>query len=467
MQKGFGVLQILLGIFVLAILGGGAYFIAKKPTASIQTGSESRAYSSMTLGLGQEAIGPYTDTFLLSNIGTSTVTIEIGARSLCDSAGTCMQVFALPRPSVLTIGATTTTPNGNIVELIAFTDRTANIEINPTSAPAGQAESSYFFDRGGPVPPDSLVVSSSSNPTLVPGMQKYTDADFGFSFWYPSTWKVTGEYVENQNEFPGGKVAGQLNVSDGKNILTIKKYASSLRSITDETATNEVCGNTKCDGVTYYFDVDRHEWMRYYSSSPNNPSAPNVTHNTMGGLHMFPGSGPNNPATTIVPLSAQHFLVVSGNLSGDGYKNQIPLVNTISAADPTVATPWDDVNQTEAVKMEARAYGLEKDSWYENPGWIDLQVGQTALNPFDGSDPESYESVTLNSVSADGANITFVHRAITCVLCGLQIYRATAQRLMLMLNQPDSSLGIFTLRQVGTNQDTHKPFAVTIEIGKH
>lgn len=36
---------------------------------------------------------------------------------------------------------------------------------------------------------------NSSQPTSVTGMSKYADSEFGFSFWYPSGWKVTKENV--------------------------------------------------------------------------------------------------------------------------------------------------------------------------------------------------------------------------------------------------------------------------------
>jgi len=37
-------------------------------------------------------------------------------------------------------------------------------------------------------------VQTSAQSISVPGMSEYTDSNFGFSFWYPSSWSVkTGE----------------------------------------------------------------------------------------------------------------------------------------------------------------------------------------------------------------------------------------------------------------------------------
>ncbi len=187
-----------------------------------------------------------------------------------------------------------------------------------------------------------IVVDSSTNGTQssisVPGMQKYTDTDFGFSFWYPSGWTVS-----QTTAHPGGLGYGgnplqdpipTLQVSNGTKTIVIAKIAS-------QSGVYDECG--KCSRRTY-FDASLHQWMySEWDSNHNTVTNPaNVSINTMGGLHII--------SNTIIPLSAHNFLVI-----GEGSIVE-PLARTIVATDPSVATPVSAAEQIATIQAEKAAY---------------------------------------------------------------------------------------------------------------
>ena len=200
-------------------------------------------------------------------------------------------------------------------------------------------------------PPSKVAVS---------GMQQYTDSNFGFSFWYPSSWQVTQARVQNQNKYPGGTISNQLNVSNGKNLVTIEEFSSPAFSITDSTG---VGACPVCVPIHYYFDASLHTWMVEYPNGTESGiqkagvSAPaDVSVNTMGGLHMLAGSH-RFRANTIIPLSARNFVVVTvdGEIA-TGTSDPQALARTILALDPKVAMPWSAVLQIQTIKSEADVY---------------------------------------------------------------------------------------------------------------
>lgn len=85
------------------------------------------------------------------------------------------------------------------------------------------------------------------------------------------------------------------------------------------------------------------------------PKPADVSLNTMGGLHIFSTEQKGN--ASIIPLSAKHFLQVgeySGQNPGSGI--HLPLVKTIVAIDPSVATPVSAAEQVQLIQAERRAY---------------------------------------------------------------------------------------------------------------
>ena len=232
----------------------------------------------------------------------------------------------------------------------------AGFKLRFTCAKVEGGESSPFTI----IPP---VQNQVSNITI-PGMQRYTDSNFGFSFWYPSNWAVS----EKQDTDPGyeyykdGSFLKTISVAN-PNLprvgVTIKEFSSPTLSITElgQTKTANPVGVDQ----KYYFDKGLHTWMYENltdASSGNRPAltitAADVSNNTMGGLHIFPGAL-RFGANSIVPLSASHFLIISTNDSA-GNIRQNNLVDTIVATDSSVATPWSAALQTQTIQAEKTAY---------------------------------------------------------------------------------------------------------------
>ena len=212
----------------------------------------------------------------------------------------------------------------------------------------------------------NICVGGNSQPTSVPGMSRYTDSTFGFSFWYPSSWRA-GEVPPIQTNQFGGSVENQIQISDGN--TTIDLYDVQANTIT-LTAGAQIFDTT----TSYNFDTNKGEWMKVYpneldsqegapmtqaqivQSKMPSPVDLNSISNTMGGLHEFPGG---DRETVVVPLSAQHFVVVSG---GPAYDAHTYLANTIVATDPSTALPVPTAQQVSIIQAEVQAYGVSSGS---------------------------------------------------------------------------------------------------------
>jgi len=184
-----------------------------------------------------------------------------------------------------------------------------------------------------------------------PGMSRYVDVDFGFSFWYPDTWTVENVPVNPHQTYvySGGVVTKQLTVRSG----TDSNTAISIEEVHSETRTIGGFGNLGDEGPTsYFFDADTHTWM--VKSSDDEISSADVSDNTMGGLHILYGSA----HSVIIPLSAKDFLVISSSLAVP----HGPLAKTIVAADPDVATPVSAAEQNATIQAEKNAYANNADA---------------------------------------------------------------------------------------------------------
>ncbi len=188
------------------------------------------------------------------------------------------------------------------------------------------------------------------NPVQVEGMSKYTDADFGFSFWYPSSYNVT-------SVTGSGKIAVKGN---GKEIDIQKVFSPDLNYKIHVGA----CGT--CDSKTYYFDTVKHLWMlSVYMGATDAPASggqpADISNNTMGGLHIF--SGQNKDLNKIVPLSARNFLSISDTAGWNGAPNEdaklVSLTKTILATDPSVGVPWSPALQTQTILDEKSAFSSQ------------------------------------------------------------------------------------------------------------
>lgn len=205
------------------------------------------------------------------------------------------------------------------------------------------------------------LATPSPTPTIsVAGISIYTDSDFGFSFWYPSSWTIE-QIAHSTDIYSGGTIVKTLKIkstTSGMLGVTIDEFLSADKSITD----NSNCGPAEgCpSSIRYYFDSATHIWMlqKMYNypgySQPDKLAPADVSANTMGGLHKLYGNARHGD-NIIIPLSAKNFLVVWTGETGAWRKRDF-LVDTIVATDPSVATPISAAEQIKTIQAEKDAY---------------------------------------------------------------------------------------------------------------
>jgi PKD repeat protein len=196
-----------------------------------------------------------------------------------------------------------------------------------------------------------------SEPVSVPGMSKYTDADFGFSFWYPTCMAIGASVGSSPSHF-GGRENKIITISFGKKSIYVYEIDSQDRSVTIRySGMGEYFGPS-----IFYFDAQNHVWMSKplpESGSSQTPVLADVSNYTMGGLHIFSAPMGHGSYAQIVPLSARHFLVVVGlHGAADESLNTdpTPLIKTIVATDPSVATPVSAVEQIKTIEAEKQSF---------------------------------------------------------------------------------------------------------------
>jgi hypothetical protein len=192
--------------------------------------------------------------------------------------------------------------------------------------------------------PGTGTSAPAPEPISVPGMSEYTDASFGFSLWYPSKYQIT-QAPDLNNTITGATVIKKLQMNDGG--TTMYEVTSPDLTVTDNSA--------KYGNETYFFSPATHEWMTVGHNS-STATAANVSVNTMGGLHIFSGAGGPLSYSVIIPLSAQHFLVIQNNTTNQTGISS--LTKTVLALDPTVATPVSTAGQIQTITAEAQAYAV-------------------------------------------------------------------------------------------------------------
>ena len=182
---------------------------------------------------------------------------------------------------------------------------------------------------------------------FVPGMTRYEDAELGFSFWYPSTWTVIQQPVNNcstrprPTSCPGdpgrlqeGNIVKQLMVSNGQRGIVLQQFRSSSHSIVELGVGASPLG----EDVRYSFDPTARFWMRTVlrSTALEVPlpisSHADVPERTMGGLPILTGAA-RHGADSIVPLNPNDFVIVES--IDPGNPDQRYLARTIMTADPS------------------------------------------------------------------------------------------------------------------------------------
>jgi hypothetical protein len=395
-QRGFGVVGLLI-ILGLVIIGGGAFWYLQNKSATTansalqtvtnteRTHTSPSAAPSATIDKNSLITNSLTPTLTGTATGLSEVAIDVLDLSAEPAAGSQYvthdsapvinghwsdTLVSSPKlkydhtygirvyddPAGVNVKGTLTIGKAQSVSV------SVTCELNGQSYPNGTKQSITSSSNGGMPITDPFVCQDGQwlDVFNLSGMSLYTDSNFGFSFWYPSGWKVRqlsgkeSSFIDTGAEIAGNAGGGEeggyeLTTATGKNI-DIVELNSVGRAIH--------VGNEYYGYDTYYFDTATHTWMDASTDAANgNPNATttaNVSNNTMGGLHIFSG-GARFGASSLVPLSAQNFLLISTSDIG-GTLSQNPIVQTILATDPSVATPVSAAQQTATIQAEKDAY---------------------------------------------------------------------------------------------------------------
>ncbi len=293
------------------------------------------------------------------------------------------------------------------------------------------AQSTYFDSA-----PFTISKSiDNSQSVSVSGMKQYTDSNLGFSFWYPSTWTVQNATIKN-NYF-GGTIQKTLTItppiaSNGwqSEPITIDEFSSPTREIT---IARDLCSPMSGSSVPahrYYFDANTHTWMvevpAYTGQSekdgsmysvPASTKAADVSSNTMGGLHML-GAGCSG---SVIPLSANNFVVFSFNSRNVG-PNFGTIAKTITATDPSVATPVSSEEQRQVITKAGvllGAIGTKVGQWYVTSDHVYNWLGDIVV----GANPLTFRLIYSSEAdgvlyATDGANVYSAWSAQAPVLSG-------------------------------------------------
>lgn len=212
---------------------------------------------------------------------------------------------------------------------------------------------------------DTKEVSKSE--VKVDGMSKYTDSDFGFSIWHPSNLSVKVSPGDNTNsERNFGKDTKVVKILDVGDVGIVEVYSPNMSiygDILDDPSPASYYLN-------YFFDKNKHMWMVATGRGPkgvtSSTTTADISNNTMGGLHIFNGYT-RFGIKSIIPLSAHNFLVVGAECNdateyecgmgiGSGRDKFEKTIQTITATDPSVATPVSIEEQIKAIKAVAQVY---------------------------------------------------------------------------------------------------------------
>ena len=201
----------------------------------------------------------------------------------------------------------------------------------------------------------------------VPGMSQFTEAYFGFSFWYPTAWNVMGAPVPNPPSngwFREATIIKVLTICNSAAALDQKQPPGViLRELSAPGGLTEL-GTESASPVgvdqKYFFESGTQRWM-YARLSEAPDGAPPATHpakimrRTMGGLPVFWGAE-RHGAEVIVPLNQSHFLAIS-TMDGGGDDIHIYLAATVVATRTDAGGHASEQTQFNAIRAEGVKLG--------------------------------------------------------------------------------------------------------------
>lgn len=373
-QRGFiGVGVVLLIVLGLIVVGGGAYYVGHQSASQTATKNFDNVPTLPTTNNpAQATTNTSTQTTQTQNTQTQKITATIDQSSLTTLSTTPTITGTATGEAIFGINITNDNDQRLYSGKLSVVNGRWSLKVSPALLPGTYPVYVYATPLSGDTTKNvalasgTLIVNAAASTVSVSvsGMTKYTDADFGFSFWYPSGWTVSNLSGTGPGMFAGttdkaGNLsAGRIMVRGDGMELDIDKVTSTALAYKINVG---ACGT--CDPKTYYFDTAKHLWMLSTSFSANVAPASggqpaDISNNTMGGLHIFYGQ--NKQLTRIVPLSARNFLSITDAAGWTGTPNEdakvVSLTKTIVATDPSVATPVSAAEQTQTIQAEASAF---------------------------------------------------------------------------------------------------------------
>jgi hypothetical protein len=179
------------------------------------------------------------------------------------------------------------------------------------------------------------------------GMTQFVDKNYGFSFWYPGSLKVTSTTSNDTTSFLGGTLVESLQVGDPGGVV-LHVVNSPQGSITDEPKGHAA----PIPQTELFMDAAMQIWMLRYpegdsAGKPVEPKAIDPSKKTIGGSPMVATGARFD--TTIIPLSKTRFVVVQ---DGGGAAFTAELAATVATSGAKVSA---DV-QAKALQAEAAAF---------------------------------------------------------------------------------------------------------------
>lgn len=212
----------------------------------------------------------------------------------------------------------------------------------------GIAGGAYVFTHPQAFSPGGAATTTPPVTVDAHGMREYSDSDFNFSFWYPSSWQIASTTGTDTKMFPGGTVVKTLQVGTPGGVI-IYVVHSPMQTITDEPYDHaSPIAQTKY----FYADASK-QWMVAYPEGTSfgalATTTANVSNTTLSGLIMLPSG--RRFDTSIIPLRSTDFLVISDG----GGNSATVLAKTVSLS----GTPIDPAILSAALQTEADAYRTE------------------------------------------------------------------------------------------------------------
>jgi hypothetical protein len=189
------------------------------------------------------------------------------------------------------------------------------------------------------------VAAASAAQTY--GMKQFVDKNYGFSFWYPGSLKVTATASSDTANFPGSTLVETLQIGDSGGVV-LHVVNSPQGTITDEPNGHAA----PIPQTELFMDAAMQMWMLRYPEGDSagkqvEAKAIDPSKKTIGGLPMVATGARFD--TTIIPLSKTRFVVVQ---DGGGAGFTAELAATVVAVNAKVSAAV----QAKALQAEAAAF---------------------------------------------------------------------------------------------------------------